>query len=597
MTDTQAIKDRIDIVQLIGEYVTLKKAGVNWKANCPFHHEKSPSFMVHQDKQFWHCFGCNKGGDIFSFIQEMEGLDFPEALKLLAARAGIKIETYASEVNQSQRNRLLEINAAAANFFHRFLLEMPAGEAARKYLEGRELTASAIVEWQIGYIPDQWDLLTKYLLKKGHGINDLIAAGLTIKREGANEATGHGVYDRFRGRIMFPLADAHGNVVGFTGRVLVETERSGGKYVNTPETIIYNKSRVLYGLHKAKTEIKAKDLSIVVEGQMDVIACHEAGMKNVVAASGTALTSEQVKILKRYSNNVAMAFDADPAGQTAGKRGAGVALEEGMNVKVIQLPKSFAKDADECIKKDPRVWFDAVRNAQGVLEWYFEKTLSSVNKNNPTEKQQAVALLVPEIARIPSGVIRDEWLKRLGEEILVDLSVLRDEAKRISSSTPRILGTSRTLPTSHPPASLSKSRDDHILQEFWSLAVKFPENFGALYQALESVYFVNTSWSGLYEIAKKVYDNQQKLDLELVRQMLREADAEHTLDLLLLRPGKEIIELSSEEAGKELARVFSRIKEDWKKNRGKEIQQRVAEAERAGDRALVEALLRELQGL
>ena len=596
-TDTQAIKDRIDIVQLIGEYITLKKAGVNWKANCPFHHEKSPSFMVHQEKQIWHCFGCSKGGDIFSFVQEIEGLDFIEALKLLANRAGVRIETHTSEVNQSQRNRILEINSAAAYFFHHFFLEIPGAEVARKYLEDRKLTKQTIEEWQVGYVPDQWDLLTRYLLKKGFGINDLIAAGLTIKRDGADEATGRGFYDRFRGRVMFPLSDAHGNIVGFTGRVLVETEHSGGKYVNTPETIVYDKSRVLYGLHKAKTEIKAKDLSVVVEGQMDVVACHQAGMRNVVAASGTALTPEQVKLLKRYSNNVAMAFDADAAGQSAGKRGAGIAMEEGMNVKVIQLPKGFAKDADECIKKDPKVWFAAVGSATGVLEWYFERILSSVNRSSPTEKQQAVAILLPEIARVPFGVVRDEWLKRLGEALLIDPGVLRDEVKRAKKAPLRSPQTQVTSIKAPPAVLVRESQYDILVKDFWSFLVKFPDSFAALYPELKPVYFVNTAWHGLYEIAEKVYNNEQKLDLASVRQILAEKGREQTLDLLLLMPMKNTSEFSSLEAGKELASVLSRIKEEWRKQRGKEIQQKIMEAERAKDKATVEALLQELQTL
>ena len=332
MTDTQAIKDRLDIVQIIGEYIPLKKAGANWKANCPFHNEKSPSFMVNAEKQFWHCFGCSKGGDVFSFLQEMEGMDFPEALKILADRAGVKIDTFASEVNKSQKNRILEINNKAAYFFHHFLLEMPASGGARDYLKRRELKQETIEEWKVGFIPEQWDLLTQYLLKKGNSIDDLLASGLTIKKDGG------GVYDRFRGRIMFPLWDMHGNIVGFTGRVLVETEKSGGKYVNTPQTLVYDKSRILYGLNFAKTEIKSKDFTVLVEGQMDVVACHQAGMKNVVASSGTALTFEQIKLLKRYSNNIAIAFDADAAGQNAAKRGIDLALEQGMNIKIIQIP-------------------------------------------------------------------------------------------------------------------------------------------------------------------------------------------------------------------------------------------------------------------
>lgn len=374
-TDIQAIKDRIDIVQFIGEYLPMKKAGANWKAVCPFHNEKSPSFMVHPEKQIWHCFGCGKGGDIFTFVQEMESLEFIEALKLLAKRAGVEVKLDRGESNQSQRNRLLEINSMAAYFFHHVLLELPGAENARHYLDDRQLKKQTILDWQVGYAPDQWELLTKYLLKKGFGIDDLVLSGLTIKREGADARTGRGFYDRFRGRIMFPICDPHANVVGFTGRILVETENSGGKYVNTPETLLYEKSRILYGIQRAKTEIKSKDLAVLVEGQMDVIACHQAGMTNVVAASGTALTFEQIKLLKRYTNNIAMAFDADSAGERAGKRGIQIAVEEGMKVKVIVIPAGAGKDADECLKKNPQVWFEAVQSAQDVMDWYFNITL------------------------------------------------------------------------------------------------------------------------------------------------------------------------------------------------------------------------------
>jgi DNA primase len=289
MNDTQTIKDRIDIVQFIQEYLPLKKSGVNWKSNCPFHQEKSPSFMVHPEKQIWHCFGCGKGGDVFSFLQEMEGLEFKEALKLLADRAGVKLEeSNKHEVDKSVRNRLLQITSAAAYFFNRLLVEMPIGKAAREYLNTRGVQQKTLQTWQIGYIPEQWDLLTQYLFKKGYALNDLVSAGLTIKKEGVDNSTGRGYYDRFRGRIMFPICDSYGQVVGFTGRVLKEHEHSGGKYVNTPQTMLYDKSRVIYGVHHAKQAIKALDSVVLVEGQMDVISSHQAGLSNVVAVSGSS---------------------------------------------------------------------------------------------------------------------------------------------------------------------------------------------------------------------------------------------------------------------------------------------------------------------
>lgn len=591
-TDTQSIKDRLDIVQLIGEYVPLKKAGTNWKANCPFHHEKSPSFMVHPEKQIWHCFGCGKGGDVFSFVQEMEGLDFVEVLKLLAKRAGVEVSLNKSETDQSQRNRLLEINSAAANFFHRFLTEMPAGETARKYLEKRGLKKQTIADWQVGFIPDQWDLLTKYLLKKGFGINDLILSGLTTKKENADLNTGRGVYDRFRGRVMFPICDTHGNVVGFTGRVLIETENSGGKYVNTPQTLLYDKSRVLYGIHRGKTELKAKDLAVIVEGQMDVIACHQAGMTNVVAASGTALTIEQIKLLKRYTNNVAMAFDADAAGQNAGKRGIEIAMEEGMNIKVIQIPDGKGKDADECLKKDPAVWFNAVKNAKGVMDWYFETILKGVDKNNFQAKQKAAASLISEIVRIPHGVERDEWLKKLSDELVIDIGVLREESKNIKNKVVK----------AQPPKELvsqvksaPKSHLELLAEEFWGLVLKNYDKYGSVHALVKPEYFKKTTLFPLYETVQNVYNKENRLTIEELKANYQNGN-QNTIDLLLLKPNSSD-DLSGTSVEKELEQIIGRIGEEWKKQRGREIQAAISVAEKSGQKEDVEKLLVELQSL
>ena len=597
MTDTQTIKDRIDIVQLIGEYITLKKAGANWKANCPFHNEKSPSFMVHPEKQIWHCFGCSKGGDIFTFVQEMEGLEFVEALKMLAKRAGVQIETYQSEVNQSQRNRLLEINAKAAQFFHHILTEQPAAKPARDYLENRKLTKQTIDDWQVGYIPEQWDLLTQFFLKKGYGINDLIAGGLTIKRDNADEQSGRGFYDRFRGRIMFPISDVQGNVVGFTGRVLVETERSGGKYVNTPQTILYDKSRILYGLHRAKMEMRAKDQVVLVEGQMDVIACHQAGMTNVVAASGTALTPEQVKLLKRYTANIAIAFDADAAGENAGKRGIDVALEEGMSIKVIRLPSGFAKDADECIKKDKQVWFTAVAEAKNVMDWYMEVLTERHDLTDSKQKQQVAGLLLEQITRIPYAIERDDWMKKVAERLRIDASILKEELGKQKKTFVRGAKPA-AAPVQNKPSFLDGSDPLEILrQELWSLLIKFPEQYARVREELRADYFSGLLSSRLYENAENIYTRVGKLEVEELRQIFEQEQGENAVDVLSLRPYKDFVELDAPRAAQEIEQVLARLKTTWKKKRGKEIELAIAEAERAGDRVLAEKLTRELQTL
>src|SRR3989344_2353541 len=574
MTDTQAIKDRLDIVQIIGEYIPLKKAGANWKANCPFHHEKSPSFMVHPEKQFWHCFGCGKGGDVFSFLQEMEGLDFPEALKILADRAGVKIDTFASEVNKSQKNRILEINAKAAYFFHHFLLEMPAATAARDYLKRRELKPETIEEWQVGFIPEQWDLLTQYLLKKGNSIDDLLASGLTTKKE-----SGGGAYDRFRGRVMFPIWDTHGNVVGFTGRVLVETEKSGGKYVNTPQTLVFDKSRVLYGLNKAKTEIKNKDFTALVEGQMDVIACHQAGMKNVVASSGTALTFEQVKLLKRYSNNISIAFDADAAGQNAAKRGIDLALEQGMNIKIIQIPAGGGKDADECLKKDAAVWFKAMETAKEVMEGYFASVLAGADKRDPKQKQKIADTLLAEIIRLPYAVERDHWLKKLADELGVEHSTLTAEMRRLATAKPKYHEptSSQEHKLTRPNLKEAPTGEENwagqwksrlLAENIFALFLKFPKLLPEHDTELNRGFFPPAPMIGLYESLKKRYNGSEDTHANAGQ---AEKENQISIDILVLKADKDYSDFDLEQAKKEVSILLAGIKSEWQKNKRAEL--------------------------
>lgn len=419
---TDEIKSKIDIIDLLSEYIQLKPAGANFRAVCPFHHEKTPSFMVSRPKQIWHCFGCGAGGDIFGFVMKIEGLEFPEALRLLAEKAGVKLSAYSNELSSSARNRLLDVLKLSAAFYHRVLLDSPRSQLARDYLNQRGVSPEMIEEFQIGFIPDEWDLLTKFLLKKGFGINDIAAAGLSLKKEG-----GSSYYDRFRGRVVFPLNDVHGNVVGFTGRLLNENqEKASGKYVNTPQTSVYDKSKVVYGLDKAKQEIKRQDGAIMVEGQMDVLACHQAGQFNVVASSGTALTMEQIKLLKRFSHNLIMAFDADLAGQNAAERGIETALSEDMKIKVIQIPEGSGKDPDECLKKNPAIWFKAVEQAENIMDYFFRKFLAGKNLQDSGERSAVAKALLLKIGQIPDVVEQDFWLKKLANILDIPINILRE---------------------------------------------------------------------------------------------------------------------------------------------------------------------------
>ena len=336
MTPIDEIKNRLDIVEVVQGYIKLKKAGKDYKALCPFHKEKNPSFFVSPSKQIWHCFGsCGEGGDIFKFVMKIEGVEFADALRTLARKAGVVLRKQDPQV-QSQRNILYQICEEASEFFQG---ELQKNNQVLEYLKNRGLKLQTIKDFKIGYASNSWDALYNHLTELGFEKDDVEKAGLLVKKEGTNK-----YYDRFRSRIMFPIADLNGQIVGFSGRIYGKEDEKTAKYVNIPETLIYNKSRIIYGLDKAKLEIRKKDQAILVEGQMDLIMTHQTGTKNAVAVSGTALTPDHLQILKRYTENLVFCFDADTGGESATKRAIATAQQFDFNIKVALLPRD---------KKDP----------------------------------------------------------------------------------------------------------------------------------------------------------------------------------------------------------------------------------------------------
>ena len=595
--DTQAIKDKIDIVDFINEYVQLKPAGVNHKGLCPFHREKSPSFMVTRERQSWHCFGCNKGGDIFTFLQDIENMEFIEALRFLANRAGVPLEEYKIDIDKSQKNRLKEINKEAARFFHNFLLKIVASQKAREYLHERGLTAETLEEWNIGFVSDQWDLLTQYLLKKGFAIDDLVASGLTIKREGADIRSGRGFYDRFRGRIMFPLWDIYGDVVGFTGRVLVETENSGGKYVNTPQTVIFDKSRVVFGLNKAKQPIKSHNRIVVVEGQMDVIACHQAGMKYVIATSGTAFTEEQVLLLKRYSDNMYIAFDADAAGEAAARRGIDLAITAGMHVKIISLPEGAGKDPDECIKKNKQVWFDAVEGAKDVMEWYFEGAFRGKNLAEPRSRQQIAEILVKEILKIPYPIERDFWIHELASRLSVGIEVIREqvEVTKKNLQKKRAVLLNEVIPLPREQTQLvPKTKLDRVLERLCMLLLRFPTFASAELFSLDENLLQTSNFWPIYEFLKKMYTSFGVLVITQIRQNSIDT-LNRILEILLLKAEQEFFDYKESTTGAEISALVAEIRDEEKKMKKSVLLQHIQEAERKGDKERLNILFEQFQ--
>ncbi|MDP1709791.1 MAG: DNA primase [Candidatus Komeilibacteria bacterium] len=446
---TDQIKERIDIIDLIREYVPeLKKAGISWKARCPFHQEKTPSFVVSPDKGIWHCFGCSNGGDIFAFIKQAEGLEFPDALRLLAKRAGVKLETVDRHA-ESERGRILDMIQLAARWYHEALLQAKSAAVAREYIKSRGLDDKTVADWQLGFAPDAWDALLKYLTSRGWREKEIATAGLAV----ANDRGGY--YDRFRYRLLFPITDVHGSVVGFTARKLRE-EEVGGKYINTPETAVYHKSQILYGLAKAKNSIRQADLAVAVEGNMDCISSHQAGITNVVATSGTALTPEQVRLLKRFTKNIVLAFDPDAAGQAALVRGLEVAWQEDMVVRMANLPKGL--DPDALIKKNPEEWQKLIASSQNFMDWLFGKVEKENDLSSALGKKNAGRVLLPWIARLPDAIEYTHYLQLLSAKIHVDENVLRNVLARAHSQARPAKG----VPAGAPPA-LARERPN-VLQ-------------------------------------------------------------------------------------------------------------------------------------
>src|SRR3990167_3451002 len=351
------IKERLNVVDVISGYLKVQKAGANFKAQCPFHNEKTPSFFISPERQIWHCFGCQKGGDIFTFVKQMEGVEFPEALRILAARAGIELEEFDSTIKDS-KDRLYQICEASARFFEKQLSHSGTGQRAVEYLKSRGLEGATMAKFRLGFAPGAWDSLSGYLRNSGFTEKEIVDAGMVIKRES------EGIYDRFRLRIMFPISYVNGRVVGFTGRIL-EGDEKEAKYINTPQTLIYDKSRILYGLEHSRGDIRKKDKCLLVEGNMDVVMSHQAGVTNVVASSGTALTPMHLAILKRYTDNLDFCFDTDSAGAMATKRGIGMALGQNFSVRAVSIDDKDCKDPADYVQKYGNNPSTHSTNAQG----------------------------------------------------------------------------------------------------------------------------------------------------------------------------------------------------------------------------------------
>lgn len=406
MSAIEEVKQRTDIVEIVGQYTSLSKSGRTLRGLCPFHSEKTPSFFVYPDQQSWHCFGaCGSGGDVFSFLMKKEGIGFGEALRLLGERAGINIAPrFENRERKDERDRLYQINGVAANYYHNILLSSPAAKRAREYIADRGLREDIVARFKLGYSLNSRDALKSYLKERGYSEDEILSSGLIIARENGES------YDRFRNRIVFPIADYRGYVAGFGARSL---DDSLPKYMNSPQTTVFDKSGILYGVDIAAPGIRERDIAVIVEGYMDAITAHQGGFGNVVASMGTAVTEKQIVMLKRLTRNAIFALDADTAGEEAMLRSIVYQNTLGSEIRVAVLPEG--KDPDVVIRENPELWQELLAKAVPIMDYTFDMVTKGLDLSSAGGKSVAVERLLPVIAGMKDYVQIDHYLDKLGK--------------------------------------------------------------------------------------------------------------------------------------------------------------------------------------
>ncbi|MFN2463995.1 MAG: DNA primase [Candidatus Dormibacteria bacterium] len=408
------VKDRLDVVEIVGGYVRLQRAGREHKGLCPFHAEKTPSFNVVPEKQMWYCFGCDQGGDMLDFVMKIEAVEFPQALQMLAEKAGVELEEHrggGGRRRTQERNRAKEVNALTAQYFHHILLNHRAGTRGLRYLEKRGVSAETIAQFQVGFAPagTQADNLLRFLLKRKVTEDEAVKAGVALGGEGRR------AIDRFRGRLMFPIRDEQGAVIGFGGRAM---DNQPPKYMNSPQTPIYDKGRVIYGLDSAKKSIGSGGRALLVEGYFDVLMCHQNGIDYAVASSGTAVTGDQLKALRRFATELYLCLDTDEAGRNAAQRVIGDAARSGMRVLVVELPN--AKDPGEFFLKSPQLWLDAEGAAMPGWEWWINGVMDRFKLSSPDGRDSAARAVIPVLSRIPEEATLDIYCQVAAQSLRVD---------------------------------------------------------------------------------------------------------------------------------------------------------------------------------
>ncbi len=563
------IQMRSDIVEVVSRYIPLEKAGRNYKAPCPFHHEKTPSFIVSPDKQIYHCFGCGAGGNVFSFVMKYENMEFPEAVETLAEKAGVKIPRFGPEKREltSLANQLYKINELAVSFFQECLSRSQAG---RDYLISRGIGDDTIKKFKIGYAPDGWEAGLNFFRKKDIEGAMLEKAGLAISNEKG------GYYDRFRKRLMFPIFDMKDRVLGFGGRVI---DLSLPKYMNSPETYIYSKGRHLYGLNFSRDDIKKQGYALIVEGYLDFIIPYQAGAKNIIATLGTALTIDQVRLLKRFANTVIMVYDPDEAGEAASLRNMDMFISEGVNVYITELPEGF--DPDNYIRKFGTDDFIKItKSSKNLFEYKLYKLSSRFDIKTAHGKAAIAGEMLPTISRIENAVLRSNLIKKLAERLSVDEESVRTELKKVKPDY-----SART----YNVTPLEAKRDSKSAERMVLALLLEGENF--IRRAKDSLSLDEFKDSLVRDVVKAIYDlSGEEKNITAVRLMNHFDNNEDAADLI-----SEAVHISEILDNKEkvLLDCIAKIKRDNVKDRLARLQDAIKAAHTSKDDNLVTKLVSE----
>ncbi len=597
----------MDVLEVIQGYLKLNKAGSNWKGLCPFHSEKTPSFMVSPSRQMWYCFGCAQGGDIFTFVSKIEGLEFADALRLLADKAGVKLSRQDPQV-QSKKKHLYEICELAARFFERQLVSV-TGQAAAKYLQDRGVSPESIKNFRIGWAPDSWQPLRNFLAGESYTDQEIESAGLVIKSETGDvsispplgqrqsassenfsvsprldprQSASKGYHDRFRHRIMFPISDVQGQVIGFSGRLFDKIQAhtvhaEAGKYINTPNTALYDKSRALYGLDKARAAMRQSGSCVLVEGNLDVVLSHQAGVENTVAPCGTAFSLDHFRTIKRYCDKLLLAFDADEAGDAALQRSIGAALSHGFRVMVAAVP--LGKDTADVVKENPKLWLEAVAKPVPYIEYILARSVTKF-PSNVEGKKAVLAAVLPFVKSVYSPLERDHWLQEVAQRLNVGKDVVLAELKLVAP--PSDSDQVAAAPVVSPTGSGDLGQADVILklrQEEYLLAllIKYP----ALRRRVGELELNLFAYPNLAAAVKNLVDGEEKNEVVSSAAVL----AGDFLEEFVTDPEAEF------------SRLAANLRRQHLQNQLRTIQADIKKAESGGDKHNLELLLAEFNNL